>query len=439
MNEQSYPVVTKRVLDAVPAKRFFSRVPNGRGADEIPRPLPGHRLVYFTRGEYVLDTTSLPRDSPTVVDASQVAVVDVTSDTEVVVLLTIPSQDAGSFTVRVTFLCTVDDPVAVVRTGGADAESLLSGYLKAHTRLFELGLDYALADINEMRRKVNAQIRAYVTVVPPAFDGMTAELASVEVLTPEEQAKLQESLRDERAKFTTESERRLYEQRLEDQQLRFKHLREADAERHSRELAEERHEFQRRQAKHTVEALADDPMAALSLSYTAGDTSAKELAAEVKEARHQQMAADREDLRDRIQYQRERDKARWEAERLDGTQRAQWHREDQQARSQAELQRAQWDREDARAQIEYDRERDKWAEERDRREFEAKVEVIRELATHGHLDSLNLRLDHVVNDVLGGKATSQVEKAADRPALESLDDEPQPDDLDGDEKVRVDD
>lgn len=85
---------------------------------------------------------------------------------------------------------------------------------------------------------------------------MSTELASVEVLTSEELSKLQESPRDQRARFTTESEKQLNEQRLEDQQLQFKQLREADEERHSRELAAQRHEFQREQLQHTVEVLA---------------------------------------------------------------------------------------------------------------------------------------------------------------------------------------
>jgi hypothetical protein len=431
MDKQPYPVVTQRFLDVVPAKRFFTRTPNGRSSDEIPRLLAGHRLVYFTRGEYVLDTTTLPLDSPTVIDASRVTVVDVTSDTEVVVLLTIPSQDAGSYTIRVTFLCNVDDPVAVVRTGGHDAESVLSGYLKAHHRLFELGLDYALADINEFRRKVSAQVRAYVTVVPPEFDGMSAKLASVEVLTPEELAKFQESLRDQRLKYTVDSEKQRQEQRLEDQQQQFKQFREADEQRHSRDMAAEQHDFQRNQLDHTIAAVADDPIAALNLSYTAGDISAKQLADELKELRHNEVSADREDLRARVEFERERDKARWEAERLDESRRTLWDHEDREKELKAKLRRAVWDREDRRLDRELER-----------RDFEAKVDVIRELAKHGHLDSLNLRLDQVMNDFLGGKATTQVEGAEgdERPALESLsDDEPRPDDLDGDEKVRVDD
>lgn len=118
-------------------------------------------------------------------------------------------------------------------------------------------------------------------------------------------------------------------------------------------------------------------------------------------------------MRARIEFERERDKARWEAERIDKTQQTQGNREDHQNKTQAELHRAEWE------------------QERDRHEFEAKLEVIRELAKHGHLDSVNLRLDHVVNDVLGSRATPQVEKSKseDRPALEPFDDE----------RVRVDD
>jgi hypothetical protein len=92
--DKQYPVVDERVLAPVPPKRFFGRGPSGRTPGEVPVPLAGHRLVYRLRGEYVLDTGGLALDSPTVVDASLVSVVDVTTDTKVAVELTIPRGTA---------------------------------------------------------------------------------------------------------------------------------------------------------------------------------------------------------------------------------------------------------------------------------------------------------------------------------------------------------
>lgn len=440
MEKPSYPIVTEHLLAPVPRKRFRTRGSAGRTPDEVPQPLASQRLVYFTRGEYVLDTSSFPLDSSTVIDASRVSVVDVKTDTSVMVLLTIPSQDATSFTMRVTFLCTVEDPVTVVRMGGHDAESMLAGYLRAHHRLFEVGLDYTLSDINQVRRKLSAQVRAYVAVVPPEFAGMTATLASVEVLTPDELTRFQESLRGERQKHTVELERQRhekdrldqklrYEQDRRDQELYYEREREAVGKRHTRELDAEQRDFEREQLRHTTSAVAADPVAALVLSHAAGEITAKELADELKELREREAAQQREDLLARIEFEREREKADWEAERLDQARRLEWDHEKVMSQQKAELRTQVWEREDRRL----DR------EER-LKQLEAKLEVVRELGKHGHLDTANLRLDQILNDVLGDSAVTSVEGGVngDRAQLESRQDDGDEDLID-DEKVRVED
>ncbi|HEX6359671.1 SPFH domain-containing protein [Actinophytocola sp.] len=426
MEKQPYPVVSEHFLAPVPRKSFWARGPHGRTADEIPRPLASQRLVYFTRGDYLLDTSALPLDSSSVMDASRVSVVDITTDTQVVVMLGIPSQDATSFTMRVTFLCTVEDPVAVVRTGGHDAEAMLSGYLKAHSRLFEVGLDYALTEINDVRRKLSSQVRAYVTVVPPEFAGMTATLASVEVLTPDELAKFQESLRDEQQKHTVDFERQRNEHRLKEQQQHYEHQREADGHRHARVLNAEQQDYERDQLSRTSDVVGGDPIAALVLSHAAGDISARELADELKELRRQEVAQDREDLLTRLEIERERDKAEWEADRLDRARRTEWAREDQLDRDKALLRREMWEREDRKLE-----------RETELKQLEAKLEVIRELGKHGHLDNANLHLDKVVNDLLGGPVVTPIAASEDRRQLESRPDGD--DEFADDEKVRVED
>ena len=42
------------------------------------------------------------------------------------------------------------------------------------------------------------------------------------------------------------------------------------------------------------------------------------------------------------------------------------------------------------------------------RQFESRLEVIRELASRGHLDSVNLNLDRVVNEIIGPERTRAV-------------------------------
>ncbi|MCY1145783.1 hypothetical protein OWR29_47980, partial [Actinoplanes sp. Pm04-4] len=119
-----------------------------------------------------------------VVQATHVSLVDMRRDAPVVTRLEIPSRDQSTFEVLVTFTCTVTDPIAVVR-GGVNAEEALLGHLKAHNRIFELGLDYPLAEINEVRRLVSAQVKAYLTIRPPTVPGMSVAIKSVEITSPE--------------------------------------------------------------------------------------------------------------------------------------------------------------------------------------------------------------------------------------------------------------
>jgi hypothetical protein len=429
--EHPYPVIEQRTLNPVPPRRMFSRGPRGRDGSEIPQPQANHRLVYRTHGEYVLDNSALALDSATVLEASHVAMVDVTTEAEVLVLLSIPSKDASSFTMRVSFLCTVHDPVAIVRDGATDAEAILRAYLKGHHRIFELGLDYAISEINEVRRKLNAQVKAYVTVMPPECGGMTVELASVEVLTPDELAEFERSRRTEQLKHTIDVERQHNEQSLIDYQTRYEQSREATSKRHDREVDAEQRDYERFQQRHTLDAINEHPFGALALSYTAGEIGPKEFAAEVARVQEQEradrqaeLAQDREDLRARIEFEREQGRLRWEAERDDRVRDRQWAHEYRMLDREAESKKLEIEQANLHADLEFEREQRRlhWEAKRDdrvrdqqwaredrmldreeqRREFEAKIDIIRELAKHGHLDTANLNLDRVVNNLLTG-------------------------------------
>ncbi len=435
MDRKPYPIVADRVLEPVPTRRFFGRPQRGPG--EVPVPSTGHLLVYRTRGEHVLDDKAMPLDSPKVVDASHVSVVDATRDTEVVVQLTIPSLDASYFTLRVTFLCTVEDPVAVVRAGWTDAESLLTGYLRGHQRIFEVGLDFGIDRINDVRRKINAQVRAYVTLSPPEFTGLAVDLASVEVNTPEELVKFQGALREEHQKHTVDTERLQNTQRRSDIEQSHKQSQEVEEDVHTRRRESARREHALDAVERTTET-AGDPQRALALAYAAGEMTAKDYWEAVNQLRQQEITQDREDWRVRDEHRREQDKVRWEAERADQAQDAELKREELRLKYEAEMRRLEIEAEHRRREHEthlkeldfgHDQARTKWEAERadqvrtaewerenrqlDReatvKEIEAKLDVIRELAKHGHLDTVNLRLDRFVNDMLGNQGTPALE------------------------------
>jgi transcriptional regulator with XRE-family HTH domain len=63
------------------------------------------------------------------------------------------------------------------------------------------------------------------------------------------------------------------------------------------------------------------------------------------------------------------------------------------------------------ANVEFDRE-DK------RKQLDARLEIIRELGKHGHLDTVNLNLDRVVNEILGPERTRAVPSDED-PTMET--------------------
>jgi hypothetical protein len=79
----------------------------------------------------------------------------------------IDSQDAAKFTVKVTFICSVLDPVVVVRDGQVNAADALIAYLRGCQDLFNLGLNYPIKAINRLRTEMAVQVKSYMVLRPP--------------------------------------------------------------------------------------------------------------------------------------------------------------------------------------------------------------------------------------------------------------------------------
>ncbi|GLX95215.1 hypothetical protein [Herbidospora sp. NBRC 101105] len=180
----SYPMVSQVPLDPVTKQGFLSRP--RRQISTMPRPLPHQRLVFEYDGAFLLADRLLKGDEPYVVNGQSISVVDVTRDHPVTVEVRIGSSGAHEFLVSVQFRCTVDEPIEVVRAGLTDVRSNLSTYLRAYHRLFELGRDYGLDQVQELRKVVHAQVKAYGAVVPPVLPGMSAEFTGLDVYAPQE-------------------------------------------------------------------------------------------------------------------------------------------------------------------------------------------------------------------------------------------------------------
>ncbi|WP_425880301.1 hypothetical protein [Micromonospora sp. DT41] len=202
--------------------RWFGK--KSRKLDELPRPAAHQSLVYLVGGDLIVDDGRMSTADEQIVNATNVSVVDMRRDALVVVRIDIPSLDASYFEVLVTFRCTVDDPVAVVG-GGINASEVLQGHLKAHHRIFELGLAYRIAEVNEVRRVVSAQVRAYLTHVPARVSGMQVRFANVEVSSPKELIDYEGCARSKD-----------FANRLDQQEMQYLHQKDAGSAAHSRRM-----------------------------------------------------------------------------------------------------------------------------------------------------------------------------------------------------------
>ena len=446
-----YPIVTEQALDPTPKRGVLGLGQRTRTVAELPRAAAHHRLVYrVPGGHYVMEDQAHRLSDDAVINATSVSVVDMRPDAEAVVELRMPSADASEFLVRVTFVCTVADPVAVVRNG-VNAAAVLDAYLKGYRKLYEIGLDFATADVNEVRRTMNAHLTAHSRLRPPQVLGMTARLTSVEVTTPQELIEFEKTRRGTRRGYLLDSEK-------EDLEVKLRHQREeglftlrdrtgrnqreldeeklawqrADAltkDRSERQQRQEESAFLRGELRETAE-MVRDPTTALMLAYHAGQIDAQELAdrlTALERSKHdsEQLALerDRDDRRTDQAVDRELELARLEQARADARsereeQRTERLRQEEAARADREHQRTmereqlRWSREDEARQESARLEFKRWkhdvkrdAELRDREEqlqrdvhrlnaeshrLDRNLETFKDLVKSGHLDYANL-------------------------------------------------
>ncbi|WP_131741418.1 hypothetical protein [Actinomadura roseirufa] len=381
----NYPIVTEKTLG--PAKRGGHGWGRRRRAEgEVPPAKGEHVRVFLVEGKHIVDHGRRDDYDDQVVRASHVAIVDLSRNVEVSVRFDIPSQDAHEFTVQATFLCTVTDPVAVVRNGQGDASRALLGYVRSHQRLFQLGLEHRVSAINQVRVLVQTQIEAYVQLRPPLLPGLEAGLASVDVLTPITEREKQGRLSEQDDEHTIEA----HGLNLQHEMNRLK-------EEHARQMqiAQTKHETQmeemrlilQEQAQRTMAARAqfmdDDPLRATIYAEAQGELSATDVADKVQEQVDRQAAQ----VRDEVERQRQvedEDRA-WMRQRAD---------REYETRHQVELTRLEHfqaleggDREHGRAMIE----RTHAADERERdRAHELTARTL-------ELEAEKSRLDHEAN------------------------------------------
>ena len=280
-----------------------------RGDDELPRVAAHHVRVFRVGEEYVEDHGQLRADDPAVTGASSVTVVDRRIEVPVVVETRIPSAEAGDFTVRACFYCTVTDPSAVVRDGVTDVEALLLAHLREVPGLTEDGSDLPVVDTAAVRARIDARLTAYHEMRPSLVSGSgpgtgrsrsdaRGDSAHVEEMERarrdrtrrrhqeemEQQTALDRALREAELELKHEEIRNLQalrkeRNRQEEERLRTGYERGAGAEQQDYELEIERrrNRFTRAEIEDDIKLIGSDPVAADYLAWRNGDISADEL------------------------------------------------------------------------------------------------------------------------------------------------------------------
>jgi hypothetical protein len=392
---QSYPIVAQYELGD-PERRGPLGLVRRRQLDDIPKIKPHELLVWRVGSRYVVDRRELRAHDDTLVRASSVSVVSVRPDTEVMVSFRIDSQDAAEFTVKVIFICSVLDPVVVVRDGQVNAADALIAYLRGYQDLFDLGLMYPIKQINRVRTEMAIQVKSYMALRPPKIPGLAITSATVQIETPPVLAGIR--------KLTAAQE---IELRKQDHEALL------DSNRQAHILEKAR----------GMEDVSRTPEAALGLAYADGGMASSEYADRISQMEESRQQRDRMDALAATARKQELEDRHWQRQHeLEDRSTARRHELEDRA-DQWHYEEVQWTREERRAQAEWKRARAeaRWKDELEgrRAQVNADIELLKLYAANGHLDTFNADIEDIVRRIHGDHTRPQL-PAGDKP--ESADD-----------------
>ncbi|MEU4231260.1 hypothetical protein AB0F17_43790 [Nonomuraea sp. NPDC026600] len=432
---EPYPIVDRKTLDRPDRGGPLGLRRRERGKDEIPKVNGQQVRVFSVDGGYLVDHGHRRLDDEKVVRATHVTIVDLTHNRAVQTELTIPSQDAKDFTVRVTFLCTVTDAVTVVRDGQGDAERSLNGYIRSHHRLFQLGLQHKLSEINPVRLNVQTQIEAYVQLKPPRVPGLNMSLASVEVLTPEELAAFQDKVRTEERNFELyrlkamydeeadrqrrdwELERKKYELKLSEQRQHYEAMEQLAQQR----LQQSHNEFLINEVARKHQAIGDDPVKAAMAAREEKELTATQIADRLQAGKnHAEERADRQQEREFLIEQEERTRRYAMQDAL--MERERFERDRDYQATLTKLER-EYQAEQTALQREYETTQGRELREREDRlqMLRVRLDMLKEIAHHGHLNEVYVDAEQLIKGIAHetGAVTSPLASTATPPELEN--------------------
>ena len=175
-----YPVVTAVVLP--PVRRNGLRRPR-RDPRDVPPARLGTVYVVRTDGRYAAwGGRHLDLADPTLVEATEVCLVQ-TRPQQVAVELGLRATAEREVLIQAIFRCRVTDAAAVAEAGIVDINAVITGQLVLDAEIMALAATADLTDVDELRRRAEARVRAYCAVAPPEIDGVEVSLAGVHVIT----------------------------------------------------------------------------------------------------------------------------------------------------------------------------------------------------------------------------------------------------------------
>jgi hypothetical protein len=205
-----YPVVIERALPPVRRRLFIGA---SRDQSDLPERPPGGVYLFRVNGRFQQygDDQHIDLGDRTVVDATSVSVVQI-RPWSVTADVPIDSKRASDkFTVRTEFLSRVTRPELVAEAGHTNLGAVLANHLRQDRDLSGLGLDYRIEDINELRKRIEAQITAYCLLSPINVRGMEIDLLSVDVLSSKDFIDHSRRIRDGEWDEEVERRRRRFE------------------------------------------------------------------------------------------------------------------------------------------------------------------------------------------------------------------------------------
>lgn len=178
-----YPVLAEAVLPSV--RREGWRRPR-RDRFDLPEPKVGAVYVFRTEAGYELYAQRHVRPhDPVVVAATEVYLVQMRPQ-QVAADLDPRPRRRGAVVAEAVFRCRVVDPLAVVAAGLSDLVPALEEHLALDPDIATMIGSMRLDDVVELRRRVEARVRAYCAVAPPEFPGIEAALSGVHVIATNE-------------------------------------------------------------------------------------------------------------------------------------------------------------------------------------------------------------------------------------------------------------